>query len=658
MMRLTTTLAAALLVTTPLAAATIDVFVASPALTPADAAAVKSNCDAYLAYAAALQTRFEAGKGPATVATTLRDYDNLTRVLESVAFDAGLVGQTAVTAEVRDAARACEGAAGNRISAVGLSRPVYDRLKAIAPPADPVAARILTRTLAAYERAGVAGDPATLKRILALQEKITADGIAFDANIANGRKTITATPAELAGLPADYLAARKPGPDGLVTISTDTPDRAPVANYALSSDLRRRMALAAGTRAPANDAVLASLLTTRQTLATLLGRPDYATLILEDKMAGSSARVRAFLDELAGIADAPATRDAKRMLARLQKVDPALTSIPPWSTSFAETLIKTEDYAVDPQEVRKYFAYDKIEAGILQLTQDLFGVTIRPWQTKVWHSSVKAFEVVEKGAVIGRFYLDMHPREGKYGHANVVPIRFGLKGRALPVAALVMNASDGLMEHRDVETFLHEFGHMLHVMFSGDQAWDLASMSNVEWDFIEAPSQMLEEWVWDYDTLKHFAVDARGRTIPRDLVDKMNRARRFAVAFWDRRDLGLANVSLSYHSGAAPADLTAAYRAAYDAYGSPPAMDGVSPQNSFGHLNGYSAIYYTYAWSRVISEDLLTGFGANGLRDPATARRYRELVLARGGSKPAATLIEDFLGRPLSIDAYRASLAP
>lgn len=442
-----------------------------------------------------------------------------------------------------------------------------------------------------------------------------------------------------------------------MTISTDTPDRVPIANYALSSDLRRRMVFATGTRAPANDAVLKTLFTTRQTLATNLGRPDFATLVLEDKMAGSPARVRAFLDELAAIAEAPATRDGKRMLGRLQKIDPTLTSIPPWSTSFAETLIKTEDYAVDPQEVRKYFAYDKVEGGILQLSQDLFGITIRPWQTSVWDKSVKAFEVVDKGAVIGRFYLDMHPREGKYGHANVVPLRFGLKDRAIPVAALVMNASDGLMEHRDVETFLHEFGHMLHVMFSGNQAWDLASMSNLEWDFIEAPSQMLEEWVWDYDTLKRFAVDAQGQTIPRELVDKMNRARRFAVAFWDRRDLGLANVSLSYHSGAAPADLTAAYRGAFDAYAQPPAMDGTSPQNAFNHLNGYSAIYYTYAWSRVISEDLLTGFRVKGLRDPATAQRYRERVLAQGGSKPAASLVEDFLGRPFNVDAYRASLS-
>jgi thimet oligopeptidase len=182
-------------------------------------------------------------------------------------------------------------------------------------------------------------------------------------------------------------------------------------------------------------------------------------------------------------------------------------------------------------------------------------------------------------------------------------------------------------------------------------------MANMEWDFIEAPSQMLENWVWDYETLRRFAVDAEGRPIPQALVQRMNRARGFAEAFGDRRQLGLSAASLAYHRRAPGEEsLTDVYRTAYNRYSPVPVPEGLHPQASFGHLTGYSAIYYTYMWSKTISTDLFTAFEREGLRNPETARRYRETVLAQGSAKPAATLVSDFLGRPLSLDAYRARL--
>jgi len=182
-------------------------------------------------------------------------------------------------------------------------------------------------------------------------------------------------------------------------------------------------------------------------------------------------------------------------------------------------------------------------------------------------------------------------------------------------------------------------------------------MGGLEWDFIEAPSQMLENWVWDYETLRRFAVNAQGQPIPEALVARMNRARGFAEAFGDRRQLGFSAVSLAYHlSPPGDGDLSQVYRTAYNSYSPVPMPEGLHPQASFGHLTGYSAIYYTYMWSKAISTDLFTGFERAGLRDPATARRYRALVLAPGSSKPAASLVSDFLGRPMSLDAYRARL--
>ena len=380
-------------------------------------------------------------------------------------------------------------------------------------------------------------------------------------------------------------------------------------------------------------------------------------------MIGSPAKASAFLDEINQVAEGPARRDYDRMLARLKQIDPSATAVSAWSTAYLSQLIRKEQYDVNPQEVRQYFAYNNVRDGILKLTQDLFGVEIRKWDTPLWAPGVEAYEMYDGGKLIGRFYLDNHPREGKFTHANVIPIRTGLADRQIPIGILVCNfpAGDhttGLMEHRDVETFLHEFGHLIHLIFAGRQEWDSASPFNLEWDFVEAPSQMLENWVWDYDTLKGFAVNAKGETIPQGLVTKMNRARGFAEAFNDKRQLGMSAASLAYHLNApGDADLTAIHNAAYNRYSPVPIPGGVHPEASFGHLTGYSAIYYTYMWSKTISTDLFTDFERAGLRDATTARRYREKVLAPGGSRPAATLVSDFLGRPLSLDAYRARLA-
>ncbi|MEA3052372.1 MAG: thimet oligopeptidase [Sphingomonadales bacterium] len=643
----------------------VDTFLATTHINPRSPAEFAAACDAYLARAAAIRADLERETGPARAEKTFRKFDNLSYVLGAVSGDAGVVTQTSLDPAIRDAGRACTQKLDALTTEISLSRPIYARLKAIDAAAAPADARfLLERAIAQYDRAGVGADEATRTRIKALQDRISEKSIAFERNIADGRTEVTATPAELAGLPADYVAAHPPGQDGLIRISTDYPDLGPVLSYAENEGLRRRLYEANLTRAyPANDELLRQIFADRAELARLLGRPNYATLITEDKMIGSPANAAKFLDEIATVVDAPSRRDLNRMLTRLKAIDPAATAVPAWSTNYLSQLIRKEEYAVDPQDVRQYFAYDNVRGGILRLTEDLFKVQIRKWETPLWAPGVEAYEMLEGGRVIGRFYMDNHPREGKYTHANVIPIRTGLTDRALPVGILVCNfpAGDhktGLMEHRDVETFLHEFGHLLHLMFAGRQRWAQQGPFGLEWDFIEAPSQMLENWVWDYETLRRFAVNAKGEPIPAPLVEKMNRARGFTEAFGDARQLGLSATSLAYHlSPPGEKDLTDVYRTAYDRYSPIPVPAGLHPEASFGHLTGYSAIYYTYMWSKTISTDLFTRFEKEGLRNPATARRYREMVLAPGSSKPAATLVADFLGRPLSLDAYRARLA-
>ncbi|RZA06749.1 MAG: tetraacyldisaccharide 4'-kinase, partial [Proteobacteria bacterium] len=346
---------------------------------------------------------------------------------------------------------------------------------------------------------------------------------------------------------------------------------------------------------------------------------NYAQLVLEDKMVNEPKQVEDLLQEMAKAALPAAKGDYEKNLAVLKDLRPGATEIAFHETGWLAPIVQQRYYDYNPQEARKYFAYNNVRDGILELTQDLFGVEIRKWNTDLWDKDVEPYEVYEGGRLIGRFYLDSHPRPGKYTHANMIPLRPG-SATSPPLGALVMNFpkgdhTTGLMEHSDVETFLHEFGHLIHGIFGGTQRWYAQAGVATEWDFVEAPSQMLENWVYDYDTLKSFAKDKDGNVIPRELVEKMNRARYFNVGFGDMRQLGYSNISLELHQQPVPEDLGQAaryYRGEFDLV---PTPDYVQMQDSFGHLNGYSAIYYTYRWSKVIADDLFTRFESEGLRN-------------------------------------------
>ena len=637
-----------------------------PILTGAPSpAAITQRCDLFINRINAEREALEAAKGPASIDTTLRTYDRISDLLGAASGEAALFREVATTAASRDAGQACEvrlSAEGTKLS---LSRTIYDRLKAIdASKADQATRYYLVRTLAGFERSGVALDADGRAKVQKVSDEISALEAEFAKNIADGRRTVTATPAELEGLPQDFIDAHKPGADGKITLSTDYPDYIPVMTYATSSDLRRRMYIQFNQRAyPNNDAVFRKLLEKRNELTALVGRRNYAALTLEDRMLHTPEKVQAFMDEQAAAARPAAQRDFAQKLALLQRLQPGATTIKPWDSGYLGNIVRKESYGYDRQQARQYFAYNNVRDGVLKLTEDMFGVDIRPWKTPLWHASAEAFEMYEKGKLIGRFYLDSHPRDGKYSHANQIALRNGIGG--VPVGVLVMNlpAGDhttGLMEHDDVETFLHEFGHLLHHIFANqNQRWAGQSGVSNEWDFVEAPSQMLENWVYDYDTLKAFAVDAKGNPIPRELVAQMNRARFFDEGMGDMRQIGLANIALQYNLGTIPADLGAAARAADAKYALIPMDPEAQMHAAFGHLgnSSYGAAYYTYNWSKVISDDLFTAFERNGLRDPATAKRYRELVLAPGGSRPAAELVQSFLGRPISLDAYRTKMA-
>lgn len=508
--------------------------------------------------------------------------------------------------------------------------------------------------LAAFTRAGVDKDQATRDKIRALRKEITEIGNVFDKNIREDVRYVTTTVEDLAGLPQDYIDARPADENGQIKISTDYPDLYPIMTYAENDALRKELRIASRSRGyPQNEAVLKNLIEKRHELANVLGFKNFAGLSMDDKMIATLENADAFLTKVGLALAEPVEKEKAILLARLKEIDPDATAVQAWQVNYLMNLIRQEDYALDSKEVREYFQYEKVRDGILKLTEDLFGVEIRAWETTTWHEDVETYEILDKGQIIGRFYMDNHPRDNKYKHAAHWGLRSGIKDRQIALSGLAQNFPKGLMEHGQVETFLHEFGHLIHNIFSGNQKWFAITGMSMERDFVEAPSQMLEEWIWDYDTIKTFATNSAGDAIPRALVDKMVRARDFGMATGTATQIYYANLSLNYYNREPDSfELTPLMLELSETFSPFPHVDGTHFYANFGHLNGYSSNYYTYQWSLAIATDLFSRFKQEGMRNLDVASAYRQKVLGAAGSKPAATFVEDFLGRPFSPDAY------
>jgi thimet oligopeptidase len=635
-------------------------FLARSMTTETSPDAINARCDAAIDLANREKAALEAHKGAATLKRDFQAYDTLQLVMGDVSNEMGLIMQVSPVKAVRDAAEACVPKISDVATAVSLSRPIYDRLAAIPTKGlDKKTAYTLSHQLLEYKLSGVDKDEATRAKVKDLTTRITATGLKFDANIRDDKGDVTFKPEELKGLPQDWLDKHKPGADGLVHVTYDYPDSLPIFDYADIRATRKKMMEGYANRGyPANDAVLKSLLELRYDLARTLGYPDYAALVTADKMIGSEQHAASFIDDMNAAAKPGADAENAELLAFAKTVDPSIERLERYDNSYMSNKLRKAKYDVDDAEVRQYFTRDKAQAGIFRLVHDLFGADIGPWKTPVWDPSVTAWELYDGKRLVGRFYLDLSPRAGKYNHEAQFPIRTGVEGRQLPMGALICNfPATGPMDHGDVTTFLHEFGHLIHDMYSGHTQYATQSMGNLQWDFIEAPSQLLEEWTWDYDTLKGFASNDKGEPIPEALVRKMNAGRRFGEPTMWKGQLAYSAVSLNFHNRKPDFDLAAMYDAQIARYSMFPPMPGTHAYDGFGHLNGYSAIYYTYVWSKAIALDLFTRFKTEGMRNPAVAMRYRRLVLEPGGSEDANELVENFLGRPLSLEAFKTELA-
>ena len=635
--------------------------------TPEGAAAFRARSDASLARAREARDRLLAVGGRRTIENTLVSYNLAVLNADNAANEAQLMEEAHPDSAFRETASAVKRDAVQFLTQLSLNRDVYDALRAMdASGADPATRHFIQRTLRDFRLAGVDRDEATRKKVAALNDSIVAIGQEFERNIRDDERSIQVSPDELQGLPEDYIRAHAPGPDGKVTITIEYPDYFPVMNYCRSESVRRRLYHELDNRAyPQNMPVLDRLLTRRYELAQLLGYKTWADYATADKMIGSEAKAADFIQRLNGLTLKASQGEYATYLKRKQEDDPGAKEINIWERRYYGELIRKRDYDFDAQQVRPYLAFPKVKQGVLDVTSRLFGVTFKKIENvPVWDPSVEAYEVYQGDRLLGRFYLDLHPRAGKYSHAANFPIHGGSTGLQLPQGALVCNlpgdrpGDPGLMEHSDVVTFFHEFGHLMHSILGGQQRWEPISGVATEWDFVEAPSQFLEEFAWNPIVLQTFARNEAGEPIPTDLVLRMRRADTFGRSVVNAFQVLYAAMSLDfYNRDPKGLDTDRIIQDLAPRYQPFPPVPDTHEQASFGHLTGYSATYYTYQWSLVIAKDLWSRFDPANPLDPAMARRYRDAILAPGGSKPAAELVRTFLGRDFRFDAYERWLS-
>ena len=609
-----------------------------------------------------------SAKGPRTIENTLVPFDEAVHQNNSAGYFAELMEQVHPDATFRDRATLMLTKASAAQTAVALNHEVYNALAALdLSKADAATRFYVQRQLLEFRLAGVDKDDATRARLKKLNDQATEQQSMFDRNISDGKNTVEADPAELDGLPQDYIDRHKPGADGKVHLTTDYPDALPVFTFAKSDSLRRRMSLAFNTRAyPKNQEVLTNLMKTRYEIATLLGYSSWADYNAADKMIAKGHNIAEFINQVNDASRDLSRREFEMLLAEKQKTDPGAKEIWDYERNYLSELVRRSKYDFDSQAVRPYFPFVEVKQGILDTAADLFHVSFQQEQNiPSWDPAVETWIVIDSGKPIGRFYLDMHPRPGKYSHAEMAPVLDGIRGKQLPEAILVCNfpvptATDpGLMDYGDVETFFHEFGHLMHHILGGHQEWAGISGIAMESDFVEAPSQMLEEWIRSPQVLAKFARHYKtGEPIPVELVARMNRASAFGRGGWAGRQNAFSAVSYDIYK-TKPEDVDLDKVTLDDArrYTLFTPLPDTHTWASFGHLGGYSSAYYTYLFDKVIAEDFFLQFDHQNLLAGDAPMRYRRIVLEPGGSMSANDLVKNFMGRPQNITALQHWMA-
>src|SRR6266542_1920044 len=605
---------------------------------------------------------------------TLLAIDELLYELNDLSMKLSLVGATYPDDTTRNTAIQESEKLSLYLNNLFLNEPLYKSLKLYSTSTNAKKLpdnhkKFLNETLIAFEKNGMKLDGNGRKQLEAINQKIVAYGIQFDKNIAESKDSVAFTEQDLAEVPDNTKEPWRRSDDKYI-VDVNNPNYVSILTYADNEPTRKEMYLRYNNRAyPANIKVLDSLLYYRHLLAKTLGFKSYAEYALVDKMAAKPENVWNFENTLVARLTPNAIKERDEYLKIKHALHPApVDTLYDWDLYYCKQKLLDRKYQLNTDEVRQYFEINNTLRGMFLVYEKLLNIQIKEVsKVPVWFEKVKAYEVYKDGKKTGSFYLDLYPRLNKYTWFACFPVsqyHSANSKEGYPVSALICNFPEGsagkpsLLYHQNVLTLFHEFGHLVHSMLGRS---DIASQSPfaVKGDFVEAPSQFLENWCWEYEPLKLFAKHYKtGEVLPEPLYKKMKATRQVGMATQEIRFAYLSILDFTYEDKYDSIKGQELMQIAKHLHiiRQIPFPEGSHFIASFLHLNSYAANFYGYAWSKVYAEDLFSVFKKNGVMDIKTGIRYRQAILEKAASKQEIDMVRDFLGREPNSDAFLTSL--
>ena len=528
--------------------------------------------------------------------------------------------------------------------------------------------RFLESELRDFQHSGLGLSEYDREKLKRIQNRISELSLQFENNISSYSDTLFIPHNMIAGLPDDYKENHLQA-DGKYAIDLSYPSFYPFMIYAESDSLRkllRYMFLNKGM--PQNVSILSEILANRKSLAELLNYPSFSALIIDQGMAKSTEAVWEFEKDLIEKIQPKANWDTKQLLQlKYDTIEGNDKTITDWQKDYYENQLLLKKHRVDSEEVKQYFQVDNVIEGLFAISSLLFDIKFREIENpSVWHSGVRMFEMKEKSdnALVGYFYLDLYPREDKYQHAAAFSIVSGKKINSdyqHPIACLVCNFpppgknTPALLQHEDVETLFHEFGHLLHDMLTTSELYSQSGTS-VAMDFVEAPSQMIENWVWNKESLSLFATHYEtNEIIPDSLLNRMMKARNIQSGNNLLQQIFYGMLDLTLHEQFDSSNVKSTTEIMSELQNSITNYDyieGTHMQASFDHLLDYGASYYGYLWSEVFAADMYSTFEKEGVLNQEVGLRFRKTILEKGGTENPMNLVRAFLRRDPNNEAF------
>lgn len=586
----------------------------------------------------------------------------------------GFLSYVSTDKKFRDAANDLQMQISQYMVDVATRRDVYKAIREYTdtnPRLDPVQAKLVKEMLIGFKNSGMDLNDADLEKFKALNKEKAEYIIKFDKNIQEYKDPLAVTQEQLRGLGEDYIQKLSKTDDGKYLVTLDYPDYVPFMQNADDEQARKELEFKFNRRGgQENVELLEKTLTLRREIARLLGYKNHAELRLEDRMAKNPKTVMAFLKDLQKKLKPLGKKEDKEMIAyKNSKTGKNSRTLYSWESGYWSNKFRKENLELDSEKIKEYFPSQVVIDGMLDLFGGVFGITFEPVDIPVWHPDVKAFKIKDKasGELVAYFYMDLYPREGKYKHAACFGLVEGEEKQdgtyQNPFVAIVANLNKpsgdtpSLLKHSEVETLFHEFGHVLHNALTKAK-YSAFSGTSVSWDFVEAPSQMLERWAWDPQVLKKISKHYKtGEALPDDLIKRMIAAKNFGAGGMYLRQDFFAQYDMTLHTADTTPDTTKLYFELTKKIRGLPLTKGTIPQASFGHImGGYDAGYYGYLWSEVIAEDFFGEFKKNGIFNPETGLKFRREILEKGGTLDEEKMVENFLGRPADNKPFLKSI--